>query len=196
MAHVFNNWWEAVLQNREKVAENAKAPLVRLEQYISHYNLTPPLSLDVDSGPLPIDTVSPTFKDLTEENLFALRTNLYALQDLGTVAQWAETLMRFCEVRYGSLKKRAVQKCKTLSAAQLHVLHLAVFLMDYSLHTKDLRFFNTVLKLCDLPWLVDEKKVLPLLQKEGDDLSIALFQFRLLLTKAYVLDQLNKGEAI
>ncbi|MGD9128609.1 MAG: hypothetical protein PVH19_14625 [Planctomycetia bacterium] len=196
MTYPFKTWWEIILQKHETIQTETRMPLRNLEPYLAYYNLALQPFADPQKKTSPemeIGDDPPSFKNLSETTLLALRTHLQTASHLDITEIWAEKLMRFCEIRYRTLKKRAMDKCKNLATAQNHLLHLMVFLLDYGCQTDDLRFFNIVLKMADLPWLVNPKTILTLLHQEDEAIVLALFQFRILLIKTYLLDHLYQG---
>lgn len=197
MNDTFKEWWDRILQAQEGIRGDARVPLLDLDKYVEYGGLSLSTSMDQSTVPAsPTEIGQPAFKNLTEEKVLALRLKLHHQDDLKMVELWAETLMRFCEIRYRTLKKRAVKKCGDLQKARFHLLHLTAFFLDYCLYTKDLRFFNVVLKLLDLPWLVNEKEIATLLDKGGEGTICAVFQFRILLIKKYIVDRLCQGEML
>lgn len=197
MNDIFKDWWKEILQEQEWIQKDARVPLLDLDKYVDRCQLSPLLPMELNIAPFSLTEIGPpAFKDLTEEIVLGLRLNLHDQKDLDIIAVWAEKLMRFCEIRYRTLKKRAIKKCGDLPAARLHLLHLTVFFLDYCLYTKDLRFFNVVLKLLDLPWLVRQKEISTLLKKGSESTVCAVFQFRVLLIREYVVESLYRGEVL
>lgn len=109
------------------------------------------------------------------------------------MARWAETNLRFCEVRMSSLEQRASEKCGGRGEARLHVLHLASFLLDQGTRARDARFLNTVLKLLDARWLVRRTAIRGGLAGSGGTLASSLFQLRLLMVAERALLELSPG---
>jgi folate-dependent phosphoribosylglycinamide formyltransferase PurN len=141
-----------------------------------------------------LDGLQPSFKGLTPEILLVLRECLYRADGLDIVRNWAEKLMRYCEIYLPGLEQRALKKCGGSLDARLLVLQLAAFLLDASLVFRDLRFLNTVLKLLDQRWLANPGLVLNDLTRRaaGGYAAIALaaaFQVRLFLVSEYALAQ-------
>jgi methionyl-tRNA formyltransferase len=107
-----------------------------------------------------LDGILPSFKALTPEILHSLREHVYRADQPETVQNWAEKLMRYCEIFLPSLQERARKKCGNSMQSRYLVLQLAAFLLDVSVFTHDARFLNTVLKLLDLRWLVNGRNAL------------------------------------
>ncbi len=189
--------WKVILQKGQGLLEDYRGPLVHLCEAPSYFNLPPLPTLRFDVE-VRSDALSQkaSFKNLSEDTLLALRMNIYAKTDLDRTAHWAETLMRFCEVRYSSLRKRAVRKCDNRRAAGLHLLQLSAFLLDYGLYARDIRFLNTVLKLSDLAWIVNRESLVRNLDRTEADFISALFQVRLLLITEYAVRSIGEGKRI
>ena len=189
---VIEECWNIILNSDKKRLEDSRWPLAGIEDYLAYFDLSPmpALKATIDNGP-DIRSLEPAFKNLTEEILLSLRRRIYARTELEAVAIWAETLMRFCEVRFTSLRKRAMDKWKEDAAARLNMLHLSAFLMDYCVLVRDTRFLNTVLKLSDLEWVFRRRLKSDLMK--GENIP-ALFQFRVALMMEYVIRQLEQGK--
>jgi len=189
--------WEVILRKDTMELADQRAPLVNMEEIVAYFKLQPypHLRQQIERTSV-VQPNQPGFKNLSEEILLALRQNLYITADMDTVTLWAEKLMRFCEIQFPTLKGRAVAKWGDRSAARLHMLHLAVLLLDYYLYSKDLRFLNTVLKLADSGWLISGKTLLRDLKEGKGSFVSALFQFRILLITEYALDHLQKGATL
>ncbi len=189
--------WNSLLRKDRGLLEDYRGPLVCLRDAPEYFNLPPLPTLRFDPEVAPNSpSQKANFKDLSEDTLLALRMNVYAEADLDTTAYWAETLMRFCEVRHSSLRKRAVTKCGNRRAAGLHLLQLSAFLLDYGLYVGDARFLNTVLKLADLAWVFRRGALVRHLDKTGTDFISALFQVRLLLITEYAVGCIGERNRI
>ncbi len=132
----------------------------------------------------------PNFKDLTNEDLEFLRNCVYHNVFCDETFLWAETLMRFCEVRYNSLKKRAKQKCQNLLTAKLLMLHLSSFLLDQAISQHDVRYLNTVLKLCDIKWIFNPNQLQKNVSKNQQISSCDLLEFRVMLLTEYAFNKI------
>ena len=189
-AAVIKECWNIILNSDKKRLEDSRLPLAGIDAYLSYFELLlfPALEATLETD-LDIRSPEPAFKNLTEEILLGLRHRIYTRTELDVVAVWAETLLRFCEVRFTSLRKRAMDKWKANTTARLNMLHLSAFLMDYCILTKDIRFLNTVLKLSDLKWVF--RRGLKTDLRKGN--IPALFQFRVALMAEYVIRQLEQG---
>ena len=189
-AKEIQEYWEIVLRNEQ--TDHYLKPLSHLQKYLAAFNIiVDDAHLNLVEAPQEI-SVKPAFKNLTDEILLRLRYNIYYQMDTELLSQWAEKLMRFCEVRYHELKKRAVAKLGNPLAARLHFLHLMVFLMDYGLFSRDARYLNLILKLSRQHWAFKEDRIKEELRQENSELLAGLFQFRLLVLKEYALEQISK----
>jgi hypothetical protein len=188
--------WRIIRETDPSRLNDARLPLANLDDCLAYFELSPLPVAETHGGDRPgiSSPATPSFKGLTDEFLLALRRHLFAQSESSLVTQWAETLMRFCEVRYHSLRSRAISKCGSKEAAQLHLLHLAAFLMDQAIETRDVRPLNTTLKLTDIKWLLDTRTIARNLTRTDSRFVAALFQFRLVLTSEYALDQLSNSE--
>jgi len=192
---IINNCWN-VIQKKEKVfLVNNYQPLSFIDDYLSYFDLPLLPGLNIKSEALTdINSVDPSFKALTDDIIYSLRHHIYTKTKIDIVDKWAEKLMRFCEVRYSTLKKISISKCETKVAAQLHILHLACFFMDQSFSTKDIRFLNIVLKLADLEWVFNKRENVSALIEKNNDLNSALFKFRIILMIECAINKLQEGK--
>ena len=190
---VIRDCWDVILQKDTRLLNDARLPLINIQDSLAYFKLSPlpPMELKMDAAP-DIHSTEPGFANLTDEILLWLRYHIYTGAELDTVALWVEKLMRFCEIRYATLKQRSVEKWNDPASAQMGMLHLSAFLLDYALCANDVRFLNTVLKLADLKWIVNTKTIEKKLS-DGKYLVSALFQFRILLMTEYAMQQLRKG---
>lgn len=92
----------------------------------------------------------PSFKELTIESLAELRRMVYFKKDEKLISIWSEKLLRFCEVRYFELWKRALAKWEDEEFAQFGLLYLALFFLDVYELLRDPRFLNICLKIQDI----------------------------------------------
>lgn len=188
-------YWESLL-NKELLQE-PPYPLAHLETPIQYFCLPPlPGSSEKLEAPMEPVSVEPSFANCSNEILLWLRVQLYDEKSLSVVSTWAEKLMRFCELRLSTLRKRCLDKCKTLSNVRLLMLHLTAFLLDYAVYSKDARYLNTALKLTDLKWIFDQKLIKKELISSQRSDAVTLFQVRVLLLNAYALDRLSKGNSL
>jgi len=186
--------WNVIQQKDKALLTAGYQPLSFIDDYLSYFDLPLLLGLNIKSEALTdISYVDPSFKALTDDIIFSLRHHIYTQTKLDIVDKWAEKLMRFCEIRYFTLKKRSINKCKTTVLAQLHILHLVCFFMDQSFCSKDLRFFNIALKLADLKWVFNRRTILCALIEMNNGFDSALLHFRIILTIEYAINQQQEG---
>ena len=192
---IIKDCWNVIQEKEEMVLVKGYQPLSFIDDYLLYFDLPLLPGLNIKSEALTdINSVAPSFIALTDDMIYSLRHHIYTKTKLDIVDKWAEKLMRFCEVRYSTLKKRSIDKCETKLAAQLHVLHLTCFFMDQSFSAKDLRFLNIVLKLADLEWVLNKRENLSVLIEKNSDLNSALFQFRIILMIECAINQLQEGK--
>jgi hypothetical protein len=187
--------WDAILKEELWRCAAPLFPLTGINVCLSCYGFSsPPLASfkEEDWGSIP--HVEPSFKNLTDSILLSLRGGLYSGRDLDRVTLWGEKLLRFCEVRLPSLQERSLQKWGNKNAAQVGMLHLCVFLLDYGVFFRDVRFLNTVLKLSDLKWIIRRETIERQLCQGAGDRVAALLGFRILLMTEYLFDRVAKGE--
>jgi hypothetical protein len=167
-------------------------PLEHLEPCLAAFGLEPIVlpTMELKAAP-EMFSKDASFKESSHAVLLSLRQCLYEAKGMPTVANWADKLMRFCEVRLSSLRQRALEKCGNSADAGLLMLHLSAFLLDYALYSKDTRYLNTALKLADLHWVVNERSIPRKLNGNPKDVTSALFQFRVLLMIEYGMRKLN-----
>lgn len=183
-------WASIQMMGSEKVATEL-SPLEHLAPCLNAFGLQtmdlPAIDWQVEPDMLAKEA---SFKESSHAILLSLRRCLYAGKEMETVRNWAEKLMRFCEVRLPGLHKRAIEKCGNPASANLLVLHITAFLADFALASRDLRFLNTALKLTDLNWVINERSIARKLNGCPSDLDSALFQFRVLLSIEYAITEL------
>ncbi len=184
--------WQLITHLPPERLNDPYLPLEHLDGSLHYFQLEP-----IQSGKKRFNKESAVFskdanfKDLQHTDLLDLRYCIYTAESLDTVTIWAETLLRFCEVRLASLKKRATEKCGSLVDAQLITLHLMAFLLDYGGQTGDLRFLNTALKLADQKWIMDDSTLKRRLRGDENEVSCALLQFRAALVIEHWMAILN-----
>jgi len=191
---LIQNCWNVIRQKERTLLTTVHQPLFFIDNYLSYFDLPLLPYLNIKPDVLEdICLVVPSFKALTDDIIFSLRHHIYNQTKLDIVDEWSEKLMRFCEVRYPTLKTISKSKCKTQANARLHILHLGCLFMDQSLYTKDLRFLNVALKIADLKWVVDKESIKNRLLKSNYNSDSTLFQFRLILTIEYAMSLLQEG---
>lgn len=194
---IIRDCWNIILQKDTRLLDDLRLPLMHIQNYLGYFKLSPlppaEIKMEIVSD---ICYKEPGFNNLTDEILLWLRYHIYAETELDTVAIWAEKLLRFCEIRYATLKNRSIEKWGDQTGAQLHLLHLSTLFLDYAVCTKDIRFLNIVLKLAELKWIINTKVIKKKLSSSNKDIISALFQFRIVLMTEYAVNQLRKGSVI
>lgn len=194
---IIRDCWKIILQKNPALLDDSRLPLINIDNYLAYFSLSLLQQIEIKTDIVPdICSNEPSFKNLTDEILLWLRHHIYFQTELGVVAVWAEKLMRFCEVRYSTLKKRSIEKWNNKTVAKLHLLHLTTFFLDYAIYTKDIRFLNIALKLADLKWIINRKIIKENLSGDDKDIISALFQFRIVLMIEYAMNQISKGKII
>jgi hypothetical protein len=186
--------WLKIQQIDPKLISEFGQPLNHLEAASAYFEL-PPLPLPEFNYHLTeiIDQAKPSFRDLTGDILNTLLWNLHNQTDISTVALWAEKLLRFCEIRLPTLKKRAFNKWVSRQKVNELMLRLTSFLLDFYFFSLDLRYLNTVLKLSDLKWITDHARIQSKLSFTDQRLEFALLEYRILLLNTYALQTLVVG---
>jgi methionyl-tRNA formyltransferase len=188
-------WWKTLQDSNSDILQDWRAPLEHTAQAAAFFDLPilPRQPLPANNPAQPPETslagIQPSFKALTPEILHSLRQLLFQADQPGIVQDWAEKLMRYCEIFLPGLQDRTLKKCGSSLPARLLMLQLAAFLLDASFFYKDVRFLNTVLKLLDLRWLVNLRLIRGQLEQRGEIALAAAFQVRLFMMSEYALVQ-------
>lgn len=167
-----------------------RLPFAGLEAILPVFDLlpVPPIAADIPEAALPAP--SPAFKNLDLETLLLLRRYFYSRIHLDFAARWAETLMRFCELRLPSLQERARQKWGTAAQGRQNMLEVGIFLLDAALVLEDLRFLNTALKLSDLKWLFSDNAY----KRRAPHPELAeVWQWRFALVSHFLLERVEEA---
>lgn len=189
---LLSHWWKIVLHLDDSDSMDTSLVLAGMEACLEHFHLPqPPIQQLEKKNIIWKDLPEPGFENLNMPVLTNLRQSLLIQKEKTTTTAWAEKLLRFCEIRLPTLKVRARRKWGDKRSARLNFLQVAAFLLDYGMQTGDLRYLNTVLKLCDQRWLVNPRTMKADLRKGGEITMTALFQIRILLQIEYALDVLK-----
>lgn len=97
------------------------------------------------------------FGEVNLEILAFIRLKIAANDIDENIENWCEKLLRYCEIRYSSLKKRAAAQGRTQEEITKVYNQVVALFIEYYLGRGDLRFFNTALKLMDRKWLKSPK---------------------------------------
>jgi hypothetical protein len=189
-------WWKILLHMDDAVILGDKMPFAGMELCLEHFRLPLPAVPQFEMvKPTGKDLPEPSFENLTIFILTDLRKSIYLRLNRTLTSAWAEKLLRFCEIRLSSLETRARRKWGDIQNARLNFLQVAAFLLDYGMQTRDLRYLNTVLKLCDQKWVINPRSIKGGLRKGGENAIAALFQIRILLLSGYALDMLQEANS-
>lgn len=185
--------WNFIKEKEKHLLVNGRDSLSFFDDHLYHFSLPLLKGLNIQSEELTdFNNVCPSFKNLTNDIIFCLRRNTFAQREMDVVNKWGDKLIRFCEVRYRTLKKRSIAKCGSKVFAQLHILHLACFFMEHFFYAKDLRYLNIVLKLADLKWVIGRNENMSALIENNGNLCSTLLEFRIITMIDYAIEQLQK----
>lgn len=93
------------------------------------------------------------FGEVSIQTLTYIRLKI-AENDIDTnIENWCEKLLRYCEIQYNSLKKRAIKQGRTREEIIKVYNQLIALFIEYYIGRSDLRFFNIALKLMDKKWV-------------------------------------------
>lgn len=198
MRESFTESWNVIVDRYDVWIADHRAPLCGFDDFMRNHGITP-------SRPCPcygilqpsakselLRSQTPSFGNLSEDTLISLRLFLQANVEAEQTQRWAEKLMKFCEVQYHRLYKRALQQWQDPGISRLQLLQLSAFLLDYAIEMKDLRFLNTTLKLSDSPWFIVKYPFFTRLPSKNNDLICALFQFKIAFQLDYSIAQLHR----
>ncbi len=188
-------YWQKICRLKPNLIDQFGFPLTNFNPGGKYFNLSslnlPDFEFQLSDE---ISKAQPSFKEVTDDILMELTLKLQRQTDMDCVSLWAEKLMRFCEIRLPTLRKRAFTKMGSRIGAKNHLLRIASFLLDFYFSTQDLRYLNTVLKITDQKWIANSQKLGSGLTFKDQRLEIALYEFRVLLLTTYALDALAAGE--
>lgn len=146
-------FWPALLRRQQALAQDPALPLVGLRGLESSFGLTP-LDVDVDP-PESIATEPggyPRFARIGESEIVALRELIRRGSPSAAVEVWAEGLLRFCELRLATLKRRSLEVHGTRETVRSLYVQIVALFVDRHRACDDVRLINAALKLADLPW--------------------------------------------
>ncbi|MCC6126711.1 MAG: hypothetical protein IT426_17250 [Pirellulales bacterium] len=164
-----------------RFAECAKlpgAPLADLRPAMARIGLEP---FPVADRPAPAEVsfegVAPLFKNLPLRGLSQLRAWLRGGFREELVSAWAEKLFRWFEIRRREAWRLARNKWPTQRAAEIGLLELCCFFLEYYSRSNDERFLNAALKFDRLP-LPSRKNWFRFARATDDRMAIAAWHFR------------------
>jgi hypothetical protein len=112
------------------------------------------------------------FSTITSEQILNLRFLLIQDKNNEKLLHWCEKLLRYVEIRYAVLKKNEKKAKRPLSEQVKIFNQLLALFVEFYIHTNDLIYFNTALKINDLKWITPffytpkDVKLLNLIKKE------------------------------
>jgi hypothetical protein len=185
--------WTAI-QSSLALSEDSLLPLVNISVPLQHFELDLPKTPSNTNAALNVTLPDqPSYGVTHNEHIVQIRSDIYDNKHIEKTEEWAEKLLRFCEVRNASLQNRTLEKCSTPEAAKLHALLLCSLFMDFYSLKKDFRFLNTTLKLMDQRWIVDEEKLSSRLNKTKKASTIDALEFRAILTSHHAVEILKNA---
>ena len=139
--------------SRSRNAKTCPFVFPELQQVTKMLELPPAPSPKTGGQAADLTLVSPSLNCANFEVLFALQLLLRQKPDAPLVSEWAEKLLRVCEVRRRELKKRSRLAGQSREEGKLRLLWACLFLLEYGLVKEDARFVNLVLKVLDQKWV-------------------------------------------
>lgn len=187
-----DRWWGTILElDQPTIFQNASA----LNHLYGCEIILGLKALPVIQAPVPANTKikdkKPLFKNLEPADIQVLRSWLHLGEETSLINDWAETILRYSEINQSSLVKKARVQFQTVSDIRLPVLDMTAFLLDFYHERHDLRFLNVVLKLIELPGLINLHGIDRNLLRGAKKLSITLLQVRLYIMCEAALLQLR-----
>jgi hypothetical protein len=194
------NWWSLILKMDAPTLVTHATEINNLRGCEVYLGLK---ALPEIQPPIPfltaIATKKTSFKNLERADIPVLRNWLNHAENTQLINDWAETILRYCEINQFSLLKKARGQfhsgSHSASNARLTLLEMSAFLMDLYFENHDLRFLNIVLKLIELPGLFSRKTIARDLNGNFNQVSTSLLQIRLLIMSQTTLRQLKSGTA-
>ncbi|MCB0704132.1 MAG: hypothetical protein KDC34_02440 [Saprospiraceae bacterium] len=93
------------------------------------------------------------FQQLQPAQITVLRFKIAENQHDEVTDNWCEKLLRYNEIRYSSLKKRAFENNRSSEEVIKTYTQIISLFIEYYFSKGDLRFINIALKLMDLSWI-------------------------------------------
>lgn len=192
---LIHSLWKDLSEKEFDHASDSFKCLAQLEESFAFYNLGDPPGYSIDTKRTHanfLNTVTPSFKNLTEDILLELRLNIYQKQDDPKTGVWTEKLLRFSELNMSRLKTRLNEKIKDHLRIRVFGLQWVCLFLDEHFRTGDYRFLNTALKMQDLGWLYSDKMLPNEIRRHPTHHPVPLLQFRILLNTAFALSRINQ----
>jgi methionyl-tRNA formyltransferase len=124
-----------------------------------------------------LEGIAPLFKNLPLCGLSQLRAWLQDGINVELVSTWAEKLFRWFEIRRREVWPLARKKWTTKRDAEIGLLELCCFFLEYYSRSNDARFLNAALKFDRVP-LPSRKKWFHFFRSPDDRFEIAVWHFR------------------
>jgi hypothetical protein len=195
-----NNWWSLILKMDAPTLVMHASALDHLHGCEVYLGLK---ALPEIQSPMPflteIGAKKSSFKNLEQADVPVLRYWLDHTENIQLINDWAETILRYCEINQSSLLKKARVQFRSgsqsASNARLTLLEMSAFLLDLYFERQDLRFLNIVLKLIELSGLFSKRTIAKDLDGNLNQVSIDLLQIRIMIMSEAALRQLKNGTA-
>jgi len=147
------SFWPTLLRHQESLSLSAELPLVGLRGLEPTFELA---ALDADPGLPQSGDVEPgaypKFSRVSQSSIAGLRRLIQSRSSSERPGEWAERLLRFCELRLPTLQRRSLEAHGDPENVRSLYGQIVALLLDRYRVCGDLRLLNTVLKLADLPW--------------------------------------------
>ena len=152
-----SKWWTGLADRIQESPDEVRREFCGWEESIASLGL-----VSLESGPCThrqepeaILGIKPGFRRVSLELLAALRRSFHASAlPSPEFGMWAESLLRFCEIRSPSLRSAVAERWPLSSESRMGMLQVANLLFDWYAASGDLRFLNTCLKLRDRDFVV------------------------------------------
>jgi|GEM_PF-5198059 len=139
-----------VLQHIDQLKNSEELPLLCYSKIVEQSDTaTPQIPETLKKQELP---PYKAFKNATIGRIAHIRAKIELDEIDPNIENWCEKLLRYCEIRYNSLKKRAAQQKRTKEEiVKLYTQIISLFI-EYYYKNGDLRYINIALKLMDYKW--------------------------------------------
>ncbi|MBR9920820.1 MAG: hypothetical protein GYB31_08270 [Bacteroidetes bacterium] len=100
----------------------------------------------------------PKFKNTQAEDLIKLRLMVHQNELNERFRNWQIKLLRYIEINYANLKTKERSYGRPVAVRVILFNQLLALFVEIYLHTGDLLYFNTALKVADLKWAAPANK--------------------------------------
>lgn len=123
----------------------------------------------------------PKFKYINYQMIAGLRLELHKNPSSDLVKIWCHKILRYIEIRYTILKSNEKKYNRSTKDSTLLFNQIFALFIEYYIHTHDLLYLNTALKINDLDWVfpIQQQKQMTtylLYQLKKEQLDIILHQ--------------------